>query len=410
MGKNTAKTKSGQRRPGSQQALRESNSHRLLQVLAANGPQTQAQLARHTGLSGGTVSNLVRNLSEDGVVQTDSAVVGGRRSVQVSIRPNSRYLLGIDIGRTHLNLLLTDSSKAEVCHYQERLPGGHRAQETLPHVGEVLRGLLATEGIELSSVGACVVALPASVHPLNASIVQDTVFHTWAGLDLQALAEQHLGLPVVLENDANLGALAQYTSGGYGDVQNLMYLKVASGIGVGLVHNPVARPGFPSPGMPSIYSTSTGVVGEIGHTQVMEGGEICYCGNRGCLEVLASARAMIGSLNRIRPDTNADVDSLIEAAIGRDVAVMRLLADGGAAIGRALAPLINVLAPDVIVFGGPLTPIGDIILESVVPAARRRMLPALVDSTRFSVSPLAGQSEVLGCIALASQMLWSSAE
>lgn len=398
----------GQRRPGSQQALRELNSHRILEVLAVEGPHTQSDLARLTGLSGGTVSNIVRKLAAAGTVSTEAAVVGGRRATKVALRPTNQFLLGIDIGRTHLTMSLTDSARKELATHDSRLPENHSPEETFPYVESVLQDLLKTSGIAKESIASCVIALPASIRSSDYSIVQDTVFHTWAGRDLRAMAQDYLGIDVHLENDANVGALAQIVCGDYPSARNLLYVKVASGIGLGLVQSFSSPTSSTAIDGPRIYSSSTGLTGEIGHTQFSEAGEVCYCGNRGCLETIASLRALVANLDRIRPGKKHNTDSILTAANEGDVVVSRMLTDAGGALGRSLSTHINVLAPDAVVIGGPLSPLGDSYLDLVVPAARQRLLPAVDAAVDFSITSLGTRAEVLGCVALAAQMMWTS--
>ena len=395
-------------RPGSQQALRERNAQKILKTLATVGPQTQSYLAKATGLSGGTVSNIVRRLSAEGLITANPATIGGRRATQVKLRPTGQYLLGIDIGRTHLSMALADSARNIRVNHASRLPNLHTPQNTLLTVSKILGGILAEAGATHADISECVIAVPASIRPSDFSIVQDTIFRTWAGRDLRALAEHYLQLPVRLENDANIGALAQVTFGEFQDARNVLYVKNASGIGLGIVQNPVTDEDRLYSDSPRIYSSSTGLTGEIGHTQHSDTGEICYCGNRGCLETVASLGSIVANLNRIRPDEHYDTDAVIKAASENDIVVMRMLSDAGTALGKALADHINILAPDVVVLGGPLCVLGDLFLDLVVPSTRQRLLPAVASTVKFATTSMGNETEVYGCVALAAQLMWNA--
>jgi len=206
---------------------------------------------------------------------------------------------------------------------------------------------------------------------------------------LSPLTTSAFALPVVLENDANLGALAHAKSGRFPDAHCLVYLKVGTGIGAGL-----ALDG-------KLYESLSGISGEIGHSQVVDGGDVCTCGNRGCLETVASTRRIVADLAYIRPGQHIDLAEVIAAAQAAEPAVVRLLHDAGVVIGRALAPICNLLSPDVVVVGGALAPVGAPLLEGLVQSARQRSLATATADTQFALSDLADDAEVHGACLLA---------
>lgn len=381
--------------PGSQGALRHRNIELVFSSLISRGPQVQAELARNTGLSSGSISSIVRELIDQGRVETKQTVSSGRRAVMVEAKVPADLLAGIDIGRTHLSMSLARRNGEEVVTRDVRLTSNHIPEETLRTAHDLLVEMLEEAGARTDSISACVVSLPASVTPDTNEIVQDTVFSSWSGRNLLKLTEETLGLSVVLDNDANLGALAQVTYGSQVGAHSVLYVKIASGIGAGLVVGA---------DRPQIYATTTGLSGEMGHARVVEAGEICYCGNRGCLEVIASTNSLVQGLDRIRPGKKHTVDDLIAGLEEGDPVVFRMIADAGEAIGDVLALLVNVLAPDAVVLGGPLAPAGEPLLRSVSAVAKQRLIPALIDKVDFEVTDLGTRSEVLGCIARASQI------
>ena len=212
-----------------------------------------------------------------------------------------------------------------------------------------------------------------------------------AGVDLGDALRDALGVPVVLENDANLGALAHYGAGGHAGAHSLVYVKVATGVGVGLAFDG------------SLYRSTTGITGEIGHVPVVDNGELCYCGNRGCLETLVSTRRLVGDLRRTRPERTWDVPEVVRAAQDGDVMVNRLLYDAGVALGLALAPVCNLLSPDDVVLGGPLAAGGQALLDGMVATVRQRALPATTGRTDFALTDLGETAEVQGACLLALQ-------
>lgn len=374
---------------GSQKALRERNIGLVLSTLRAQGPRTQAGLARATGLSTGTVSSIVRELERNGLVSTAAAISSGRRSVEVSLGPDPRVVVGVDIGRSHMRMLGWDAGRRPFGEALVSLTPGHEPVDTLPLAAEMLDELLREHRVDRARVIRCGVALPASLDPATGRVVQASVLPNWAGVDLKDAVRDALGLPTVLENDANLGALAHYGSGRHAGAHSLIYVKVATGVGAGLAIDGV------------LYSSSSGITGEIGHVPVVDNGEVCYCGNRGCLETLVSTRRLLGDLVRTRPGQHWDVAEVVRAARAGDVMVHRLLYDAGVALGLAVAPMCNLLSPDVVVLGGPLAKAGQPLLDGMLSTVRQRALPTATARTVFALTDLDDVAEVQGACLLA---------
>jgi predicted NBD/HSP70 family sugar kinase len=200
--------------------------------------------------------------------------------------------------------------------------------------------------------------------------------------------ERRLGLPVTVENDANLGALGEALFGAGRDAGELVYLKISSGIGAGIVVGG------------RIHHGAGGTAGEIGHVLVDEGGLVCRCGNRGCLETVAATPRLIEQLRRTHGSGLTAADMIEQAAQG-DPGCRRVIADAGAHIGRAVATLCNLLNPARIVVGGDLSAAADLLLEPLRAAVRRYALPSAADDVDVVAGVLGEQAEVRGALALA---------
>jgi predicted NBD/HSP70 family sugar kinase len=394
----TGGTVAASRDTGSQKALRERNTQLVISTLGTDGPQTQAALARRTGLSTGTVSNIVRDLTERGRITTDRVISGGRRSVEVTLVPDGRIVVGVDVGRSHLRIMGMDTARQPFGMRSVSLGTSHRPAETLPLARRLMDEMLAEFGYDRSRVVLCGLAFPASLEPTTGAVVQASVLAEWSGLNLIEATTSAFALPVALENDANLGALAHARIGRFTDAHCLVYLKVGTGIGAGL-----ALDG-------RLYESISGISGEIGHSQVVDGGDVCTCGNRGCLETVASTRRIVADLAYIRPGQHIDLAEVIKAARASEPAVVRLLHDAGVVIGRALAPICNLLSPDVVVVGGALAPVGAPLLEGLVQSARQRSLATATAHTQFALSDLAEDAEVHGACLLALSRVLSEGD
>jgi predicted NBD/HSP70 family sugar kinase len=195
-----------------------------------------------------------------------------------------------------------------------------------------------------------------------------------------------LGMPVRVENDANLGALAEIVWGAGRGCSDLAYVKVSSGVGAGLVLGG------------RLYRGSAGTAGELGHLTLDESGPICRCGNRGCLETFASAEAVLEPLRRTH-GAGLALSEAIELASAGDVGCARSIADAGRALGVAIAGLCNLLAPQRVIVGGDLARAGELLLEPVREVARRSSIAAMRE-TELSAGVLGERAEVLGAVAL----------
>lgn len=374
-------------RPGSQSALRGLNRHRILDALGTHGALTQAELSRRTGLSAATVSNIVRTLAERGVVAVTATTSSGRRARSVRLCDDGTIVAGFDFGRRHARVVLVTPGYRVVAERAIELPPGYAAADGVAAAAGVFDELLAERCSTRAAVLGAGLGLPAPIDRRTHTVVQGTILPEWLGVTADDLTAQ-LGVPVLLDNDANLGALAQVTWGDHAAADSLVFVKIGTGIGSGLIL--AGR----------LYCGNIGITGEIGHTTILENGAVCHCGNRGCLETIASTSVMLELLSRNTPTITTTVD-IVRSALAGDVGTLRVLDDAGSAIGSALGTLVNLVNPSVIVVGGPLAELGDVLLIPIRRSLRRHSVPTVADSTELSTSALGDRAEALGAASLA---------
>ncbi len=198
---------------------------------------------------------------------------------------------------------------------------------------------------------------------------------------------RRLDVPIIVDNDANLGALAEAAFGAARDSGDMVYLKVSSGIGAGLILNG------------RLYRGTAGLAGELGHLLVDPDGLVCRCGNRGCLETLAATGALVELLRRSHGD-DITVPHMLELARRGDLGCRRVIADAGRAIGQAVSMLLNVLNPELLVVGGDLAAAGDLLLDGVRESIARAALPGAADAATVTAGVLGERAQVLGALAL----------
>ena len=374
-------------KPGSQTALRARNQQRINEALLAGGPQTQAELSRSTGLSSATISNIVRQMIENKLVTTEPTTSSGRRALSVRLIDTGAVAAGIDIGRRHIRVVLATLGYQILHEASIPLPLGHSAGEGMDAASALLNHVLMEAGVERHRVMGAGVGIPGPIDRRTGTVVRGAILPEWVGINMREDLGARLQLPVFIDNDANLGALAQVTWGPHGGCENLIFVKVATGIGAGLIING------------SVFYGHVGITGEIGHATISEQGLICRCGNRGCLETVASTATMMDLLGQASAGQVSTADIVSRGAAG-DPATLRVVDDAGMALGRAVAGIANALNPEVIVVGGSLTGLGDVLLNPIRRGLLRHTVPLIGETTTLSMSSLGDRAEALGAASL----------
>ena len=371
--------------PGSVSSLREANEERLLAVLRPDTALSQAEIARRTGLSAATVSNIVRRLQAAERVSVAPTVSSGRRAVGVRTAGRPRLALAVDFGHRHLRVACGDLSSRVLAEAQVDLDVDLSAAQGMDAAARLLDGVLETAGAQAGDVIGVGMGVPGPVDMETGVIGSSAILPGWVGLQVGPAMEERLDLPVAVDNDANLGALAETRWGAGRGSAHVAYIKVATGVGAGLVLGG------------RLYRGHAGTAGEIGHVVLEERGELCRCGNRGCLETLAGGPALLRLLATPRVST---LPALVAAARAGDAGCRRVVADAGRAIGVAAAGLCNLLSPEVVVVGGHLARAGDLLLDPLRSEIDRYAIPATARRTRVRSSALGGRAELLGALAL----------
>lgn len=377
--------------PGSTSSLRTANQQRVLDVLRVGhghgrgdggtvGAYTQAELARVTGLAPATVSNIVRELVGARLVQTEPG--SGRRGSAVRLARSAGLVAGVDFGHSHVAVAVGDLTGSVLAEERRPLDTGHQYHEGI----DLARRLLAEMTGELGEVRRIGLGLPA---PVTNGVVRATaILPGWEGVAAEAAAEEAFGAPVHVENDANLGALAEHRRGVGRGHDTSVFVKISSGVGAGIIIDN------------QLFHGSTGSAGEIGHLTLDDQGPLCRCGSRGCLEAYTS----VGNVQAMMADQlpGAGFDDIVEAARTGNVSAQRTLEDAGLHLGWGLASIVNLINPAVVVVGGDMARAGDLLLESARIGMRRHALDT-VAATPLVASTLGERASLVGAVLLAAE-------
>lgn len=388
--------------------LKNHNRHAILDLIRFTpGGISRAELARQMGLSRTAVTSIINNLLDAGIVhETESGPApSGRRPILLEIDPQRGFVVGVDIGVTHLTLVLSDIAARVIREVEVPFDVSDGPDAGLRKVDEQVQALLDQAGLALQDVLTIGVGVPGPIAVDRGTVISPPIMPGWDNYPIQSALQDCWGIPVSLNNDAELGALGEWAYGVGRGVSNLVYIKVGSGIGAGLILNNM------------IYRGTRGTAGEIGHLTVDDQGPICTCGNRGCLEVLAGGRAIARQAQRavfsgqrtqmvnIKPVEKITSREVIIAAQRGDLVAQQIVSEAGAFIGTAIAGLINVLNPDIVVVGGGLAQSGDLLLEPIRRAVRQRSLRAAVQAVRITGAVLGRRSSSMGAVVQALTMV-----
>jgi predicted NBD/HSP70 family sugar kinase len=375
---------------GSQSALRRANEKHVLDILRERGPLSQASLARHVGLSKSAVNGIVRSLAGDGLVQVKPGMSG--RETEVTLGGPNGALIAIDLGHRRMHGSIISFDRELRLDEVVDLGREHEAQSDVSTVAALVDRLLKGAGIERDAIIRVCVGLHAPYEIPSRTISPSGILPGWAGLDVERVLSDRLGMVVEVDNDANFAALAEWTWGAGRGAADFLYLKSSNGIGSGLIINS------------AVYRGSTGMAGELGHVVVDDRGALCNCGNRGCLSAVASGRALLLELAASGNPRDSLQDVIADARTG-DLACRRLLAEAGRYIGIALSHAVKIMAPSTIAFGGELAAAGALIFDSVRRELDANSLQTISQKPHLEQGMRRGDMCILGCMAavLASQ-------
>jgi predicted NBD/HSP70 family sugar kinase len=383
--------------------LRDRNRERVVGVLRERGSISQAEIARATGLSRTTIHTLVSELKDSGLVrEVDSSADGldgrdgrdgrdargGRPGTRLVLMHPSHVVVGIDFGHSHVQVAVADLAYNVLAERRCELDVNHHATEALDASSRLAAEALAEAGIDRSRVIGAGIGIPGPVDRASGTAGSATILPGWVGLRIGQAMEERLGMPVEIENDANLGALAELTWGAGRGCSNFAYIKAATGIGAGLVIDG------------RLLRGASGTAGEIGHTTLDEAGALCYCGNRGCLETVASGPAIIRLVSQAS-DESPSLAEVVERALAGDVRCRRAISDAGRQIGVAVAGLCNLVNPERVVFGGLLSRTGEIVMQPLRASIRRHAVEAAAENLEVVQAVFVERAELMGSLALA---------
>lgn len=361
----------------------------LLQILRDGVPRTRSELAATTGLGRSAVAQRVDALLARGLVGSagEAASTGGRPPAQLAFNPGARLALAVDVGATHVRIGLTDLASTVLAEDRGELDISLGPEVVLSWAVEHGRALLDGLGRPASDLVGVGIGLPGPVEHATGRPRNPPIMPGWDGFDVQGHVGSALGTVVVADNDVNVMALGERFLG-FPDVEQLLFVKVATGIGSGIISHG------------TLHRGADGAAGDLGHVQVAGADDVlCRCGNRGCLEAVASGAAVAGRLrgDGVDPHGSGEVVALVRAG---SVEALQEVRQAGRVIGEVLAGAVSLLNPSVIVIGGSLAAAGDPLLAGVREVVYRRSLPLATANLRIVPAVGGERAGIIGAACL----------
>lgn len=368
----------------------------VFELLRDGRPWTRSELAETTGLARSTVAARIDTLMRLGLIAPfgGGQSTGGRPPALFALNPAARVVVGVDIGATHARAVLSDLSGALLAEISAQIDVVEGPEAVLGWVVSTVRALLRRGGRRLDALAAIGIGLPGPVEHSTGRPINPPIMPGWDRYDVPGFLQEHFAVPVLVDNDVNIMALGERQAH-LSDVDDLVFIKVATGIGGGIVSGGRLQRG------------AQGTAGDLGHVHVAGHDDVrCRCGNLGCLEAVAAGPALAAALTSLgsAAASGQDVVDLVRAGDAHAVDVVR---QAGRDIGAVVATMVNVINPSTVVIGGQLSAAGEHLLAGIREVVYQRSLPLATEHLAIQTSRAGAEAGVLGAAALAIEHVLS---
>jgi predicted NBD/HSP70 family sugar kinase len=362
----------------------------LFQILRDGQPRTRSELAAITGLARTTVAMRIDALTDLGLVGPvgEAASTGGRPSSLFAITASDRFVIGVDIGASHVRAALSDITGRVLEETNSTIAVAEGPRVVLDAAIAAARELIERAGRRVEDLLAIGVGVPGPVEFSSGRPINPPIMPGWDRFDVAGWIRQEIDVPVLVDNDVNIMALGERERA-WPEVDHLLFVKIATGIGAGVISG-----GF-------LQRGAQGTAGDIGHVYVSRGAEIaCTCGNFGCLEALASGSAIARALTAggIPAKNSRDVVDLVKNG---NVNAIQAVRQAGRDVGEVLTTCVSLMNPSVIVLGGAMAEAGEHLIAGVREVVYRRSMPLATEALHITLSQTGADAAVLGATMLA---------
>ena len=384
----------------------------LIDLIRKYGELTKGDLVSYTDHSRTKITSSIVSLLQKKLIIENQATeyTGGRRSRTYSLNGEVGFVAGVDIGATSIDLAVADFSHKIVARYGEEALVRRGPIKVLGRVCSLLEKLMQDNGLSIDKLRGIGIGVPGPVDFSSGTAVSPPIMPGWDRYPIiQTVQQWFPAANVVVDNDVNLMAQGEINQGAGRGVENLIFVKIGTGIGAGIISHG------------KIYRGSSGCAGDIGHISIDKSGPLCHCGNKGCLEALASgpaiaeraAQAALAGQSPIllrqyeKNDGKLTAEDIGNAAREGDPVSIEIVRESGQMVGDVLASLVNFYNPDMIVIGGGVSNLGNLLLSSIRQAVLNRSLPLATRNLDIVFSAAGQDAGVIGALNLAMDYLFT---
>ncbi len=371
---------------------------KIVRCLYLRGASTISEVINSMELSAPTVQSLLDEMAEEGLVEIKGPGTskGGRRPNLYGLKNNAFFILAIDIGRQSTRVSVFNNNNETLTGIRYIPLKLENEFRVIDQIHEFANAVVEESGIDQRKIVGVGIDMPGLVD------TEKGINYSYLNFDtpLRTIFEERFNKPVIILNDAQAKAAAEFRFGQATGKKNVLVLHIGSGLGTGMILN----------GKP--YFGSQGFSGEFSHIHMVEKGTLCHCGKRGCLETIASGMALtrnvISSLQKgeessILDIVNHDYDKInhkiiLDAALNGDQFAINHLAEIGRELGKGIAILVQILNPELIILGGRISEAGKYLTLPLEQSLFQYSIPKLRDELQIVISELGDKANLLGSV------------
>ncbi|TDF96367.1 ROK family transcriptional regulator [Paenibacillus piri] len=371
------------------------NKSIVLEHIKQHAPVSRAKIAELTGLTKATVSTLVNELIESSMAHEigTGESSGGRKPMMLLFNQAAGFAVGVDLGVGQIAAVLTDL-KGEIIEEYRTAHGNTSVESVIGELADCIREMIRRAPASPYGVVGIGIGIPGISDDNGRVLFAPNL--GWADVPLQQRVEREFGIPVVIDNEANAGAVGEKQFGAGRNASHLIYVSISSGIGTGVIIKE------------ELYRGVSGFSGEMGHLSIELNGKACRCGNVGCWELYASEQALLDEARKQSGDASIDVETLIQRAAEGEAEAVELFERMGRYLGIGLVNVINSFNPELIIIGGSIVNAKKWLLPPILQVMEKRSLPFPRAQLRIEFSELQGRSTLLGAASFAISRFFAS--
>lgn len=376
---------------GNYEVIKSINTSLVLDALRIHRELSRSDIARITGLTTGTITNITNKLLELDLIReigASSSASGGRKPVLLQINDDGAYSIAVDIRTTSIEIRLVDLRATTIESIKK--DGIFNMEDGMKVIIDSIDSLREEDFLQGEKLLGVGISIPGWLDYQSGRIIKIPNLAGWDNYPIKDELEDVLNLPVFIENDANLSALAELWFGKGKAYDHMIYVLIEDGIGSGFILNR------------QVYRGNGVSVGELGHLPISSEDRMCNCGNKGCLDTISSAMAMVDRYKEVKNES-ITFDDFIELVKREDELALQIIKEAADNLGIGISILLNLFHPQAIIIGGKVVDSIPSFVTYVKQTVAKKTLFPMLQNMVILTSDLEDNSTILGAVALVYQ-------